>query len=219
MRGGIAARPDLDDPVFRRSAALSPKHRLDIRQVSQRDVGREGMRGAGEIQLPAVLVYLVVLQSAKRLVGGEYHFPTVFPIAVIVLLLVRVRAVVVAAALLEESVRDTLLRLVLLQVFPDLARIFQSGTAAVQAAVVMLSARVAGAVRRSRYQVSQFGGGELLRLLMLLLIEAAGTSAGRDRGGRSGEVHGEIARALEGVVQGIIRRGTPVFVRALAVQT
>lgn len=81
---------------------------------------------------------------------------------------------------------------------------------------MMFSAGVAGAVRRSRHQVSQFGGGELLRLL--LLIEAAGTSAGRDRVGRSGKVHGEIARTLKRILQGIVRRRTPVFVRALAIQ-
>lgn len=131
VRRGVAARPDLYDPVFRRSTALPPKHRLDIRQMSQRDVRREGMRGAGEIQVPTVLVYLVMLQSAERLIGGEYYFPTVFPIAMIMFLLIRVRTIVVAAALLEEGVRNTFLRLVFLQMFADLARIFQGGPATI----------------------------------------------------------------------------------------
>lgn len=216
---GVAARPDFYDAIFRRSTALPPEHRVDVRQVGQRDVGGKSVRGTGEVQLPAVLVYLVMLQSAKRLVGGKYHFTAVLPIAMIMLLLVRVRATVVAAALLEESVRYALLRLMFLQMFPDFPGIFQGRSAAVQSAMMVFSARVTGAIRGGRYQIGQFGGGELLRWLMLLLIEINGTPAGRDGRGRSGEIHREVARALERILQGVVRRRTSALVRALAVQT
>lgn len=149
VRCWVATRPDFDHSIFRRSTALPPEHRVDVRQMCQRDIGGESVRGTGKVQLPAILVNLVMLQSAKRFVGGEYHLPTVLPIAVIMLLPVRVRTAVVAAALLEESVRYAFLRLVLLQMLSDFARIFQSSTAAIQTAMMMFSTHVAGA----------FGGG------------------------------------------------------------
>lgn len=183
VRGRIASRPDLDHSIFRRSAALPPEHRVDVRQVGQRDVGGEGVRGTREIQLPTILVDLVMLQPAKRLVGGEYHLPTVLPIAVIMLLLVRVRTAVIAAALLEESVRYALLRLVLLQMLSDFTGILQGSAATVQSAVMMLPTRVAHAFRTGGHQISQFGSSELLGLLMLLLIETNGAYVGRNGGG------------------------------------
>lgn len=72
-----------------------------------------------------------MLQSAKWFVGGKYHLSTIFPIAMIMLLLVRVRTIVVAAAFLEERVCYTFLRLVFLQMFPDLAGILQGRPAAI----------------------------------------------------------------------------------------
>lgn len=54
---------------------------------------------------------------------------------------------------------------------------------------------------------------------MLLLIETNGTAACCDSSSRSGEVYSEIATALEGIIQGIIRRRTPALVGALTVQT
>lgn len=218
MRCRIATRPDFDHPIFRRSTALPPEHCVYVRQVCQRDVGRKGVRGTGEVQMPAIFVNLVMLQPAERLVGGEYHLPTILPVAMIMLLLVRVRTAVVAAALFEESIRYALLRFVLLQMLSDLTRIFQSSAAAVQTAMVVLSARIAGAFRTSRYQIGQLGDGKLL--LMLLLIEINRTSAScNSGGGRSGEIYSEIAAALEGILQGIVRRGTPALVGTLTVQT
>lgn len=73
----------------------------------------------------------IMLQPAERFVSGEYYLPAIFPIAMIMLLLVRVRTIVVATAFLEESIRYTFLGLVFLQMLPDLARILQGRPAAV----------------------------------------------------------------------------------------
>jgi len=90
--------------------------------------------------------------------------------------------------------------------------------------MMVFSGSVTGAFRSGRYQISQFGSGELLGLLMLLLLllllllEIDGTSAGRiDRSRRSGEIYSKVARALKGIVQGIVRRRTPVLVGAFTI--
>lgn len=72
----------------------------------------------------------------------------------------------------------------------------------------MLPGGVTGAFRSGRYQVSQFGSGELVRLLMLLLLllEIDGTSAARNDSRRSGEIYSKVTPALKGIVQGIVRR-------------
>lgn len=140
VRSGVTARPDLYHPVLRRPASLPPEHRVYVRQVGQRHVRRQRVRGAGEVQLSTVLVDFVVLQATEGFVGGEDHFAAILPVAMVVLLLVRVRAVVVAATFLEEGVRDAFLSLVFPQVLPDFARILQRGSATVQTAVMMLPA-------------------------------------------------------------------------------
>lgn len=132
-----------------------------------------------------------MLKSAERFVRGEDHLPAILPVAVIMLLLVGVRATVVASTLLEEGVRDALLGLVLLQMLPDLARILERCSATVQPAVMMFPAQVTGAIGVTRHQIRQFHGGKLLALLLLLLVYGhRGTSTGHgDRGRWRGQIY------------------------------
>lgn len=190
--GRVATRPDLDHSVLRWPAPLPPEHGVDVGQMGQRHVRGQGVGGAGEVQLSAVLVDLVMLKPTERFVRGEDHLSAILPVAVIMLLLVGVRATVVASALLEEGVRDALLGLVLLQMLPDLARILERCAATVQPAMMMLPAQVAGAIGVTRHQIRQFHGGKLLLTLLLLLLVHGyrGTSTGRgDRGRRRGEIY------------------------------
>lgn len=196
VRGRVATRPDLDHSVLRWPAPLPPEHGVDVGQMGQRHVRGQRVRRAGEVQLPAVLVDLVMLKPAERFVRGEDHLPAILPVAVIMLLLVGVRATVVASTLLEEGVRDALLGLVLLQVFPHLARILERCPATVQPAMMMLPAQMAGAIGRTRDQIRQFHGGKLLLTLLLLLLllllvdgHRRGTSTGGDRGRWRGEIY------------------------------
>lgn len=53
---------------------------------------------------------------------------------------------------------------------------------------------------------------------MRLISRHRGTSASSDRGGRRSEIHRQVASALEGVVQGVVRRRASVFVRTLAIE-
>lgn len=188
--GRVATRPDLDHSVLRWPAPLPPEHGVDVGQMGQRHVRGQGVGGAGQVQLSAVLVYLVVLKSAERLVRGEDHLPAILPVAVIMLLLVGVRATVVASTLLEEGVRDALLGLMLLQMFPHLARILERCAATVQPAVMVFPAQVTGAIGATGHQIRQFDGGELLAALLLLLLLLLlvhghrGTPACRGDGGR-----------------------------------
>lgn len=167
----IATGPYLYDTILGRSSSLPPEHRVDVRQMRQRHVGRQGVSRTGEIQLSAVLVDLVVLQSSEWLVGGEYHLATVLPVAVVVFLLVGVRTRVIAVALLEEGVGYSLLGLVLAEVLANLARVAERRAAAVEAAVVMLAAEVARTVRRGWREVGQLGRAQLLRRLRSLFCE------------------------------------------------
>lgn len=134
-----------------------------------------------------------MLKTTKGFVGGEYHLATVLPIAVIMFLLIGVRAIVVAAALLEEGVRDSFLSLVLSQMLPHLTRVLQRRPATIQTAMMMIPAQVTGTVACRGYQIGQFRGGELLTLLLLLgllmlrLVDGhGGTTAGGDGGRRRG---------------------------------
>lgn len=190
----VATRPDLYNSVLRWSASFPPEHCVDVCQMGQRNVGRQGMGRAREVQLSTVLVDLVMLKPTEGFVGGEYHFATVLPVAVIVFLLVRVGAAVVAASFFEEGIRDTFLGLVLFQMLPDFSGILQTSSATIQAAMMMVSAYVARTVRGGRYQVCQFRGSELLMLLLVLLLMLVygdrGASTGSDCGGWRGEIHG-----------------------------
>lgn len=84
----------------------------------------------------------------------------------------------------------------------------------------MFSGSVTGAFCSGWYQISQFGSGELLRLLrrLLLLLEIDGTSARRDDSRRCGEIHSKVTSTLKGIVQGIVRRRASTLVGALAVE-
>jgi hypothetical protein len=151
---GIPAAPDLDDPVLGWPAPLPPEHRVDVGQVGEGHVRGEGVRGTREIELPAVLVDLVVLEPTKGLVSRENDLAAILPVAVVMLLLVGVGAArFLAAALLEEGVGYALLGLVLAQVLADLSGVAEGRAAPVQGAMVVILTEAAVAIHGCRHQV------------------------------------------------------------------